>query len=195
MVRLLSLLLFIAVLAFVAIAVRNCSSNQAKPGVAVASPSGSSEIVALRDRTTLLVQKDSVGEDIVDWVVGRETAARKFELGGHQFVGRTAEPTPEALGRATRLVAILRANPDVSVTVIGHTDPSPDAAADRALSLERAQGFVQLLTNGGIRPKRLEAEGHGSSEPVADNRTAEGRASNQRVSLVLRRGDSGSAFK
>jgi len=189
MTRLIGLLLFIAVLAFVAIALRTCSSNQTKPVAVSVSPSGEGEIVALRDRSTLLVQKGTVGQELVDWFANSKAAARKFELGGHQFIGRTADPTPEAVGRATRLVALLRANPDVLVTVVGHTDPSADAVADQALSLARAQRLVQLLESGGIRPSRLHVEGHGSSEPLADNHTAEGRARNQRVSLVLRRED------
>jgi outer membrane protein OmpA-like peptidoglycan-associated protein len=188
MARLLALLLLLAaVLALVAIAMNHGSPSQTKPVAGAASPSGDGEIVALRDRSTLLVPKGSVGRDLVDWLASGEVAPAKFELGGQHFVGRTAEPTPELIGRATRLVALLRANPDVSATVVGHTDRSSDAEADQALSLTRAQRMVQLLVSEGIRQTRLRAEGHGSSEPMADDRTAEGRARNQRVSLVLRR--------
>jgi hypothetical protein len=151
------------------------------------SPSSSNEIIAFRDRSTLLVQKGAVGRDLVDWLASGEATPRKFELGGHQFIGRTVEPTPELIGRATRLVAGLRAHPEVIVTVVGHTDPSPDAKADQALSLARAQRLAQLLSTSGIRAGRLRAEGHGSNEPLADNRTAEGRDRNQRVTVVLRR--------
>jgi outer membrane protein OmpA-like peptidoglycan-associated protein len=181
----LGLFLFVVILALVAIAIRNAPSNPAKP--VAAGSSSDSEIVAFRDRSTLLVQKGTVGRDLVDWLARPDATIRKFELGGHQFADRTAEPTPELIGRATRLMALLRANPDVSVTVVGHTDDSSDAAADRALSLARGQRMVQLLESGGIRPKRLSAEGHGSSEPLADNQTAAGRDRNNRVSLILRR--------
>jgi outer membrane protein OmpA-like peptidoglycan-associated protein len=187
MKRLFFLLLFFAVIAFVAIAVRNCSSNRTGQFASAALPSGDVEVVALRDKSTLLVQKGSVGQDIVDWLARHDRATRTFELGGDQFVGRTAEPTPEAIGRATRLVALLRANPDVTVTIVGHTVASSDAAADRALSVARAQHLLQTLASNGIRRERLRAEGHGSSEPLADNRTAEGRARNQRITLVLSR--------
>lgn len=189
MKRVLGLLLLIAALAFVALMIREFSSRQIKPTAVAVSSNAGGEIVALRDRSTLLVQKGSVGQDIVEWLASGEPSARKFELGGHQFIGRTDEPTPEAIGRATRLVALLRAYPEVIVTVVGHTDPSADDEADRALSLARAQRLVNLLVSGGIRAVRLDAEGYGSTDPLADNRTAEGRAQNQRVTLILRRGD------
>jgi outer membrane protein OmpA-like peptidoglycan-associated protein len=187
MARLLGLLLFVVVLAFVAIAMGNWPSHQPKSAVATVSPSGHSEIVALRDRSTLHVAEGTVGRDLVDWLASGEATSRKFELGGYQFVGRTAEPTPETMGRATRLVALLKAYPDVVVTVVGHSDRSADAEADHALSLARAQRLVQLLASGGIRPERLQAEGHGSSEPLAEDGPRAGRDRNHRVSLILRR--------
>ena len=129
--------------------------------------------------------KGRTSHDVVDAV---------RHLAGMRQVGHLGTLDPLAtgvlvllLGRATRLVALLRADPDVRVTIVGHTDPSADAAADQALSLARAQRLMQTLANAGIRRERLQAEGHGSREPLADSRTAEGRARNQRVSLVLSR--------
>jgi hypothetical protein len=179
--------MLIAMLVIVAIAMRESSSNRSQPSAGTASPGGASHIVALPDRSTLHVPEGTVGRDIVDWLASGEAATSKFELGGDQFVGRTAEPTPELSARATRLVKLLKAYPDVKATVVGHTDASSDAEADKALSLARAQRLVQLLKSGGIRADRLQAEGHGSSEPLADNHTAAGQDRNQRVSLMLRR--------
>jgi outer membrane protein OmpA-like peptidoglycan-associated protein len=156
--RLLGLLLSIAVLVIVALAmVRSCASHPGKPVAGAVSPSGDSDIVALRDRSTLHVPKGTVGRDLVDWLARSDATPATFELAGQQFVGRSAEPTPELIGRASRLVAVLRAHPEVSVTIVGHTAPSADAVADQALSLARAQRLVQLLASDGIRPARLKA--------------------------------------
>jgi len=145
-------------------------------------------IVALRDGSTLVAQSGTPGREIVDWLASDAPEGR-FELGGRQFVGRLADPTIEARVRVPRLIAMLRADSDVDVEIVGHSDRSGDAAADRALSEERATRLAQLLRAGGIARDRIHVEGLGGDEPIADDATAEGRRRNGRVSLILSRRD------
>ena len=181
MARILLLAMFIVLVGAVAMAVKSCS-DRAPPEHEVTDSSG---LVALRDGSTMMAEHGTVGRDLVDWLAAGEEGQRRFELGGQEFVERTAEPTAESLGRIPRLVAMLRANPDVDVIVIGHTDNTQDAAADMALSLARARMLVGRLEAAGIEPERLKVEARGSAEPLASDATAEGRRRNQRVSLVL----------
>jgi len=145
-------------------------------------------IVALRDGSTLVARSGTPGREIVDWLASDAPEGR-FELGGRQFVGRLADPTIEARVRVPRLIAMLRADSDVDVEIVGHSDRSGDAAADRALSEERATRLAQLLRAGGIARDRIHVEGLGGDEPIADDATAEGRRRNGRVSLILSRRD------
>jgi hypothetical protein len=145
-------------------------------------------IVALRDGSTLMAQPGTPGRQIVDWLAADAPEGR-FELGGRQFTGRSAEPTVEAKARVPRLIAMLRSDSSVHVDIVGHSDHSGDAAADRALSEERARSVERLLHAGGITRNRIHVEGRGGAEPIADEATADGRQRNQRVSLILwRRG-------
>jgi OOP family OmpA-OmpF porin len=75
----------------------------------------------------------------------------------------------------------------VSGTVVGHTDSSGSEAYNQKLSERRAQSVATYLEGKGIAVGRLAASGAGESEPIADNKTAEGRAQNRRV--VLKRTD------
>jgi len=75
----------------------------------------------------------------------------------------------------------------VSGTVIGHTDSTGPTEYNQALSERRARAVADYLETRGIAPGRLAVSGAGENEPIADNRTAEGRALNRRV--VLRRTD------
>jgi len=79
----------------------------------------------------------------------------------------------------------LRAAPEVSVRVIGHTDATGADAYNQQLSLRRSRAVVEYLIGKGIDRGRLRAEGRGESEPVASNATPDGRRQNRRVALEL----------
>lgn len=89
----------------------------------------------------------------------------------------------EEIGRAA---AFLQANPDVVAIVEGHTDISGTAVYNQWLSERRANAVRNLLVEKyAVRDTQISAVGHGQSRPIADNTTAEGRALNRRVDLVL----------
>jgi len=80
--------------------------------------------------------------------------------------------------------ALMRDNPDLKISVEGHTDGTGTPERNKTLSLERAKAVVAALTAAGIDAKRLAAAGWGLEKPLADNDTEEGRAKNRRVELV-----------
>lgn len=84
------------------------------------------------------------------------------------------------------LARSLNAYPDTAVGVIGHTDNTGDAAYNQALSARRAAAVAAVLTGAGVAPARIDARGRGEDQPVASNLTAEGRAKNRRVEIVIR---------
>lgn len=71
------------------------------------------------------------------------------------------------------------------IVVEGHTDSRGNAAKNEELSLRRAESVRQHLISQGIPAEKTKAVGLGSSRPVADNDTAEGRANNRRVEIVV----------
>ena len=83
---------------------------------------------------------------------------------------------------------VLRAD-DHLLQVEGHTDNLPIHNAqffsNWELSAVRASSMVRMLAKHGIAENRLSAAGFGASRPLAENETAQGRASNRRVSLML----------
>jgi len=92
---------------------------------------------------------------------------------------------PALAGLLTKYAAIAKAHPNSMFTIVGHTDSSGSAAANNALSRERAQSTRDYLIARGVAITRLQTEGRGSSEPVADNSTPEGRAKNRRVTIYV----------
>ena len=80
---------------------------------------------------------------------------------------------------------ILRDQPDVEVSVDGHTDSVGTDAYNEKLSDRRARSVVVYLSEHGVSASRLHAHGFGESKPVASNDTEDGRAQNRRVELNI----------
>lgn len=96
----------------------------------------------------------------------------------------------EATARTPLLqIAELLAGRSNAVQIEGHTDSVPihnnQFHSNWELSATRASTVVRLLEEHGIEARRLSAVGYGSAQPVGDNETAAGRASNRRVAIMV----------
>ena len=92
---------------------------------------------------------------------------------------------PEGRAKLDELVSKVR---DINLEVIiavGHTDSIGSVAYNQRLSLRRAEAVKAYLVSKGIERNRVYTEGKGKKQPVADNRTAEGRAKNRRVEIEV----------
>jgi outer membrane protein OmpA-like peptidoglycan-associated protein len=95
-----------------------------------------------------------------------------------------ADIRPESRGTVDQIVALLKENPSLRVSIEGHTDNTGTPTHNKALSEERAKAVLAAITKGGVAAGRMSAVGWGQEKPVADNRTEAGRAKNRRVELV-----------
>ncbi|MFT0695136.1 OmpA family protein [Acinetobacter bereziniae] len=92
---------------------------------------------------------------------------------------------PESQTQIEQVIQLLKNNPELKLTINGHTDGSGDAKHNQALSEQRANAVVKALTdNTGIQQNRLTAKGFGDTQPVAENSTENGKALNRRVELI-----------
>lgn len=84
------------------------------------------------------------------------------------------------------LAPALRAQPGLLIAIVGHTDSIGSEMFNLRLSISRAEAVQAYLAGQGVPLNNLSADGHGETEPIADNATEEGRARNRRVELILR---------
>ena len=77
-------------------------------------------------------------------------------------------------------------DPNMRVRIVGHTDNTGRDAVNYPLSIDRAESVRDYLINKGVPASRIETDGRGSREPVADNGNELGRARNRRVEIFLR---------
>ncbi len=84
------------------------------------------------------------------------------------------------------VVAYLKRNSDVEVTIDGHTDNVGSDKVNNPLSVKRAEATKKYLVSKGISADRLVTAGFGSTQPVADNKTKEGREKNRRIEIKIK---------
>lgn len=112
-------------------------------------------------------------------------AGEAFLIPGDAFASGKATLSGEAGGVLDKAAAFLQGS-SRSVVVEGHTDSQGNDARNKTLSKKRAQAVVDALVARGVDVARLSAVGRGESEPIALNSTAQGRAKNRRVLLLLK---------
>jgi len=101
------------------------------------------------------------------------------------FGYNSADITESSRFQLDRLTAILKTHPNLFIRLKGHTDNSGSGNFNLKLSSRRAGEVFNYLVRCGISPNRLSFVGYGSSRPIADNRTTEGRARNRRVEFEI----------
>ena len=121
---------------------------------------------------------DTKGCEIADVIV----------LEGVQFETNSAQLKNVSIDVLNDAAATLKRNPGVVTEVAGHTDSRGSWKYNQRLSENRANAVRSYLASKGAPVENLTAKGYGESQPVADNKTREGRAKNRRVELrILKR--------
>lgn len=102
------------------------------------------------------------------------------------FASGAAVVKAEDKAEIEKVATLLKQYPSTKVEIQGHTDSSGKKASNDKLSQARADAVKNVLvTDFGVDAARVTATGYGSSQPVADNKTKEGRAENRRVIAVV----------
>jgi outer membrane protein OmpA-like peptidoglycan-associated protein len=102
----------------------------------------------------------------------------QFET-GRSVIKKTSFPILD------QVVDVMNENPSYDLEIHGHTDSQGDDAKNQVLSEERAAAVRTYLIGKGVAANRLQSFGHGETMPIADNKTAAGRAQNRRVEFKV----------
>ena len=92
---------------------------------------------------------------------------------------------PEGRAKLDDLVSKMQGLNLEVIIAVGHTDSVGGDAYNQRLSVRRSEAVKTYLVSKGVEKNRVYTEGKGEKQPVADNKTAEGRAKNRRVEIEV----------
>lgn len=107
------------------------------------------------------------------------------ELAGVEFATGSPKLGASARESLSRFAGIVGVYPDLRILVEGHTDSTGSRELNEQLSYERAGSVREYLAAQGVSQENIEVTGRGPDVPVASNDTAEGRARNRRVEIII----------
>jgi outer membrane protein OmpA-like peptidoglycan-associated protein len=102
-----------------------------------------------------------------------------------QFLVNSAELSKGSFEVLDTIAAILKRNPEINVSIEGHTSSEGNYAVNKNLSESRANEVKEYFLSKGIEASRLKAIGFGSDRPLNAGKTPEEKAKNRRVELKL----------
>jgi len=157
--------------------VRSCSRTPAATLTSIQLPCG----------TVLKVPRGSFNDSLATFMLsGSDSELPKDIVFDHlNFDSSTTRLTPDSDPTVANLTSIMKCYPAMRVRLDGFTDNTGDSAANKQLSLDRANAIQALLIQGGVDPARISTDGWGDEKPIASNDTEEGRAKNRRTELVV----------
>lgn len=119
----------------------------------------------------IILKKIAIGKNIVLKNIFFETAK--------------ADLNDESIIELNNVIKLLKENPTMHVEISGHTDNVGSKAYNKNLSNFRAKSVVDYLIQNGIEEGRLTSKGYGYDNPVASNKTEEGRKENRRIEFLI----------
>lgn len=97
----------------------------------------------------------------------------------------SAKLRPEAMKNLAQLAEIMGGDDNTELLIVGHTDSVGDEKYNQNLSERRAAMAATFMGTQGIARSRIEVEGRGETEPIADNDTEAGRQENRRIEVAI----------
>ncbi len=161
------------------------SSAEADQARRLASAQATEAALARREAELAGAAADSLRLQLESLTSRRESRGEVMTLSGDAFASGAASLRPEARANLGRVVEFVRAAGSAAVIIEGHTDDRGSDNLNQALSQRRAEAVRQALVEEGVDAARLSAVGLGKRRPVADNTSAEGRARNRRVEIIV----------
>lgn len=102
------------------------------------------------------------------------------------FASGSAKLLPKSFKSLDEVATIMKSDDLFQIQIDGHTDAQGDDAKNQTLSDNRAKAVKDYLVSKGVPESRTNSTGYGETKPVADNKTAAGRAKNRRVEMTVR---------
>ena len=159
---------------------QNATSAMIDQGIGSVGPSGTKEVCPKETMQYTITASNAGGpaKAVVEVPVYHRTTIHI------NFAFNKADIRKADLPELQKAIDFLKRWPDTKVSVVGFTDSTGPEEYNQKLSERRAQAVEKYLVDSGhVKADMITAEGRGEADPVADNKTKEGRAKNRRVEI------------
>lgn len=168
-----------------AIALSEQSSAEAEQSRRVAKAQAEEAALARQEADLAGAAADSLRLQLQSMTARSDARGQVMTLAGDAFASGQSSLRAEARANLQRVVEFVQRYPGQAVMIEGHTDGQGSGNANQVLSQRRAEAVRAALIEDGVQETRLSAVGVGEDRPVADNMSAEGRARNRRVEIII----------
>jgi outer membrane protein OmpA-like peptidoglycan-associated protein len=134
------------------------------------------------DENTL---KKSEIQDVIIKLDQKEAEVLKKAFSNLEFASAKDIIKEGSFASLDELAGLMAKKTNWRLKISGHTDDKGDVVTNLKLSEKRSEAIKKYLVNKGIAPGRFKVEWFGSSKPIADNKTEEGRQKNRRVEMLI----------
>ena len=161
------------------------SAAQAEQALRLAEAQALEAQLSRREAELAAAAADSLRMQLQGMTARSEARGQVMTISGEAFASGQSALRAEARDNLQKVIDLINANPGAPVLIEGHTDSPGCANLHHLLSPRRSEAVLDALIQKGVDGSRLRAVGLGKDRPVADNGTAEGRARNRRVEVVV----------
>ena len=168
------------------------NSNEQTGNYLVSLPAGKDYGIAVKAENCLFYSDNiKIGkakgykEIIKDVELQRISVGSKVILKNIFFASGKAKLTKSSETELQNLLRLMNDMPSLKIEVSGHTDNVGRASSNKSLSKRRAKAVVDFLVKNGVAEDRMVYEGYGFEQPIASNKTKEGRQQNRRTEFKV----------
>ena len=172
---------------YIAVTSSETASVEATPTVEATLPVSINKVLSTGANLNFL--KDGIEDQVINFIESDSVAGKDnwFNFKALSFASGSNVIDSTSMNEVKNISEILKAFPNVNIKVGGYTDNTGNDAANLKLSSERAASVKAALVGLGIADARLESEGYGETNAIASNDTEEGRATNRRIAVSVRK--------
>jgi outer membrane protein OmpA-like peptidoglycan-associated protein len=161
------------------------AQEEAAQARALAASSVTEADLARREAELATEQANTLRRQLENLQLRQTESGVVVTLGDVLFESGETDLREEAMESLVEVVDLLQSEPEKKIRIEGHTDSTGSSESNIQISQRRADAVLTALVSLGVDAERITSAGMGQDFPIATNETAEGKAQNRRVDVIL----------
>ncbi|MFL5752585.1 MAG: OmpA family protein [Bacteroidia bacterium] len=172
--------------------IQDLMSNSSSGKYVVVVPAGNNYAISVSKKGYLFHSENfNIPADANSAIIHKDIKMKKIKVGNSIVLNNiffetgSAVLSPESELETARIVDFLKDQKSIKIEISGHTDNVGSNESNKTLSNNRAKAVVDYLVSKGVDISRLTYKGYGETQPIADNKSDEGKKKNRRTEFKI----------